>query len=552
MKFRTKPQLKPKVVRWSPQAGPQTELFGCPAELILYGGAAFGGKTDAMLIDASLYTEYDGYAGIIFRRTYKELEKHIIPRSQELYGGIGFYSEKDYKWTFPTKNGGRAYIYLAYLEKEKDVFNYHGAQFQFIGFDESTMFSLQQIRFMLTRLRTHNPEIRKRMLLCSNPIGPGFGFHKQLFVKSAARGELQPGKIYHDANWPDNGEPVYKTTCFIPAKIYDNPIGMKNDPTYINSLKSQGSSMARALLGGSWEETLFNAVDFDREIHTIDPIPIPKNAPHWIGLDWGKSDKAAAVWQTSFGGRVYWYRDHARPGKLIKPFAEEVVARSVGEKIDFVVLSHETFADHGEDHTQADQFVEVFSKAEIPVVRSGKDPEGRLLLLREFLRWTKEPISEASKGLDDYEYWQQRVLREGDKAWKEYAALKLIRNEEQELPKLQIFRRTGEDLNLGCPYIIESLPLLTVDLEKPKQLAEGQDDHGFDAGTYGLKGYVLQDETSILDAYMTQIGGKMPDSGMAAELAMKAAEEKVNESADDAPFRMQEEEWEDPFRSAPF
>lgn len=544
--MRHAPALKPKVVRWAPQAGPQQALFSCPADIILYGGAAFGGKTDAMLIDAALYTGHDDYQGIIFRRTYKELEKHIMPRAQALYGGIGFFNAKEYKWTFPTPSGGRSYIYLAYLEKDTDVFSYHGAPFQFIGFDESTMFSVFQVRFMLTRLRTHDKKIRKRMLLASNPIGPGFGWHKQLFIQNSERGMLQPGKIYKDAKWPDNGEPILKSTCFIPARIYDNPIGMKNDPDYINNLKAQGGAIARALLGGSWDETLFNAVQFDRGIHTIDPLPIPKDAPRWIGIDWGKEDKAAAVWQTSFGGRVYWYRDHARPGQVIKPFAQEIVARSVGEKIDFAVLSHETFSDHGLGHTQADQFVEVLGKAGIPVIKSDKDPEGRLMLLREFLRWTENPISEASKGLDDYDYWQQRVVRDGERAWKEYAALKLLRDERQELPKLQIFRRTGADLNLGCPYVIESLPLLTVDMEKPKLLADNQDDHGFDAGTYGLKGYVMHDEKSLLDAYMEQLGGKIPDSGMAAELAMQAAQNKVNESDDaDEAFRMGTEKFED-------
>lgn len=538
---------KSRLVTWVPHPGPQSMVGRCPADIILYGGAAGGGKTDVMLIEAAKGVKYDGYQAIIFRRTYKELEKHIIGRSQALYGGFGRYNEKEYKWTFPTPDGGRAYIYLAYLEHDKDVYNYHGGQFQFIGFDESTMFSAFQVRFMLLRLR--NPAgipIDKKMLLCSNPIGPGFGWHRQMFIENAKRGKLEPLVVYNNAEWPDLGEPVLKTTCFIPAMVWDNPTLLKNDPDYVNSIRSQGGSMSRALLGGSWDETLFQAIQFDRTIHTIDPIEIPKEAPRWIGLDWGKSDKAAAVWQTSFGGRVYWYRDHARPGEMIKPFAEEIVARSVGEKIDFVVLSHEAFSQHGEGHTQADQFVEVFSKAGITVMKSDKDPEGRLMLLREFLRWTKDPISDATKGLDDYEYWQSRVVREGENAWKEYARLRLIKEETAELPKLQIFRQAPETPNFGCPYIILTLPLLTTDIEKPKQLADGQDDHGFDAGTYGLKGYVMHDETSVLDAYMKQLGGRIPDSGFAAELAMKAARESVEgDGSEDEPFQMGVEKFDD-------
>lgn len=531
------------MVRWEPNPGPQQDLFTCPAEIILFGGAAGGGKTDAMLIDAARGIIHDGYQAIIFRRTYKELEKHIIERSKQLYGGMGRYNEKEYKWTFSTPNGGRAFIYLAYLERDQDVFNYHGAAFQFIGFDESCMFSAFQVRFMLSRLRTVNPVIRKRMLLCTNPLGPGFGWHKLMFIENAIKGKLQPGKIYRDAVWPDTEQPCYKTTCFIPSKIWDNPIQLKADPDYVNNIRSQGGALARALLSGSWDEALFMAVQFDKRIHVCEPFEIPVHAPRWMGIDWGKGDKAACVWQTSVGGRIYWYRDHARPGDLIKPFAEECVARSVGENISFAVLSHETFAERGANHTQADLFVEVFSKANIPIVRSDKDPEGRLMLLREMLRWTKMPTTPETKGLQDYDYWQGRINKEGDKAWKEYAKLKLVMEEGDVLPKLQMFG--GGMQNLGCPYVISTIPLLTTKMDQPKKIEDGQDDHGFDAGTYGLKGYMMSDETSILEAYMKQIGGKIPDSGMAAELAMKAALEQHAEEHEDQPFQMETEPWSD-------
>lgn len=515
-------------------------------------------NTDLLLIDAALNTQYDGYVGVIFRRTYKELEKHIIERAYELYQGIGKYNEKEFKWTFPTRdiygklNGGRSHIFLSYLDSEKDVFNHHGAAYQFIGFDESTMFSAFMVRYMLGRLRlspASDPRIRKRMLLTTNPIGPGVGWHKLMFIEDTAHGRRNPYQIYDDAIWPDIGEPVRKKTCFIPAKIWDNPVGLKADPGYVDNLKSQGGAVARALLEGSWDERISMAVHLDKAIHTIDPIPIPKEAPRWIGIDWGKSDKACAVWETAFGGKVYFYRDLARPGESIVPFAQEVLAASSGEKIDFVVLSHEAFADRGQGlgHTQADQFVSVFSRADIPVINSGRDPEGRLMLLREFLRTTQATISDATKGADDYEYWQKRVNEEGEKAWKEYARVRALATD-RELPRLQIFRRLPNNMGIGCPYLIQSFPLLTVDLEKPKKIAEGQDDHGFDAATYGLKAHVFYDETKVLDAYMKQIGGEMPTSGMAAELAMKAAQERVADeygSGEDEPFQMQPEPYSD-------
>lgn len=563
---------------WRANPGPQRALFQCPADIILFGGAAGGGKTDSMIIDAVRGTVHDGYRGIIFRRTFPELEKHIIERSHVLFSGLGRYNDKKHCWTFPAGNGGKSLLYFGYLEQDKDVFAYHGGEFQFIGFDESTMFSEFQVRFMLTRLRSTIKGIRRRMLLSSNPIGPGFGFHKLMFVERVnAQGEAEkliPGKIYRDATWPSDGRPVLKTTCFIPATVYDNPILLKADPGYIDNINSQSGPLAKALLTGSWNEAISVAVVFDKKIHTVSPdadqgeakkpafvnpqLPptpstalkmwqIPPTAPRWIGLDWGKTDKACAVWQTSFDGRIYWYRDHTRPGKIIRSYAEEVVARSVGETIAFVVLSHECFAEHGENHTQADQFIEVFSKAGIPVIKSGRDPEGRLMLLREFLRVTKATTMEGAGALDDYAYWQKEIEKRGDRAWKEYSRLKMLASESDKLPRLQIFTSGGPGLNFGCPYIIKTLPLLTVDIEKPKQLAKGQDDHGFDAGTTGLKFYLQHDEAALIEAYQKQLGGVMPESGFQAEMAMKSALEAAEngEGEEMAPFQMETEKFDD-------
>lgn len=539
------PRTRPQIVRWAPNPGPQELVLRCPAEVVLYGGAAGGGKTDVLLIAAALGIGYDGYSAIIFRRTYKELEKHIVERSRQLFGTIGRYSEKDHKWTFTTATGGRSYIYLGFLEHDKDVFNYHGGEFQFIGFDESCMFSVFQVRFMLTRLRSSKTIPYRKMMLATNPLGPGFGWHKQLFIENFKQGRLQPGKIYNNSRWPDNDEPTLKTTCFVPAMVWDNPILLKNDPGYVTNIRSQGGALTRALLYGSWDETVFTALQFDRTIHTCDPFPIPADAPRWIGLDWGKGDKACAVWQTSVGGRIYAYRDHTRPGDLIVPFAQEVAARTVGEKIDFCVLSHECFAEHGREpgNTQADQFIKVLSRHDIPVVKSGRDPAGRLMLLREFLRWTKDPISNLDRGLKDTEYWQARVHQEGDRAWREYARLQTYAADGDLLPKLQLFRPKGND---GCPYLISSLPLLTTEIDEPDKIAEGQDDHGFDGLTYGLKYHIYRDTEDVIKAYMEQIGktpenGVMPDSGFAAEFAMKEVMERDFGEQSEGPFQMQSE-----------
>jgi hypothetical protein len=518
---------------WQPNPGPQTRLFDCPAEIILYGGAKAGGKTDAMLMRAAKYIHRDDYRAIVFRRTFPELEHHIIPRSQQLFGGIGRYDGKTHRWNFKTPSGGRSMIEFAYLERESDIFSYQGSQYAFIGFDESTLFSESVIRLMWTCLRSTIPDIRKQMLLTANPVGPGFGWHKLMFIKDRLN-----GKFYRDARWPSDMKPVGASTCFIQARVYDNPALLNNDPGYIDRLKSQSASVTRALLEGSWEETVHMAFSFDPYVHSVDAFELPPDCPRWMGLDWGKEDKAAAVWMAYHKGKVYAYRDHCRPGKLIIPYAQEVVDLNGSERMDYCVLSHECFSHHGTGNTQADQFIKVFSKAGIPVIKSDKDAEGRLMLTREYLRTTKIPVSPETEGIGgDYSYWSKRFQTEGVKAWEDFRRFGQD-NDDTKLPKMQIFRPgVVNGKQLGCPDLLTALPLLTTDVEKPKVLADGQDDHSYDGMGYGLKAFVVNDEVSLMEAYQTQLGGRVPDSLLAAHHAMNAAKEAVEgEEGGDMPI----------------
>ena len=68
------------------QAQPRQQvLHRATANNILYGGAAGGGKSDALLMCALQFVEVPGYSAIIFRRTLKMLEKSggLIPRMLE-------------------------------------------------------------------------------------------------------------------------------------------------------------------------------------------------------------------------------------------------------------------------------------------------------------------------------------------------------------------------------------------------------------------------------------------------------------------------------------
>ena len=541
---------------WEPNPGPQSLLFKCPADIILYGGAAGGGKTDGAIIWAAEHIDKAGYHACIFRRTFPELERQVINRSRELFEGVGKYNERKHVWTFETEDGGKSFLEFAFLEKEGDVYKYQGAEFARIVFEESTMFSEFQVRYLFSRLRSKVPHILRQMLLTTNPIGPGFGWHKRLFID-----KMKPFAIVDDRKWPADNKLVDHKLCFIPAKVQDNPILLDRDPDYVKKLKTQFGVIADALLSGSWDSPLNIALDIIEDIHFVEIrkdedgwleyesgertedgeiiwAKMPSYARKWIGIDWGKTDDAATIWFAYDGRRVLAYRDHCRPGKEIIPYAQEVVERCKGENIEFAVLSHECFADRGMGNTQADQFDEVFSKAEpsIPVMRSDKDPEGRLLLIREFIRTDPGVVASGDDKVLDFEHWMKRFQTEGHGAMVEYKRSVGL-NKNVDLPKMK-FARATDDGKLGCPALFRTLPVLVVDIEKPRQIAKNQDDHSYDGLGYGLKAFatgVTRPTELILEEVLD---GRVPGSNMELHLAKVEAEKRASQG-----FSMKPRKW---------
>ena len=499
---------------WTPNPGPQAALFECPADIILYGGAAGGGKTDAAIVWAAAGHSFPGYRALVLRRSFPELERHIISRARQLFPErIAHYNQRSHTLTFKCPGGGESVVEFGYLETEADVENYQGSEYARIAVDESTKFSERQVRNLLRFNRSTVQEVRRQMLLCTNPIGPGYGWHYLTFVK-----DHEVKRIYRDASWASDNRPIGLTTCFIPARLRDNPILLANDPEYISKLRTQEGPIAEALIEGRWDVVQNTALDFDYISHTCDIRALPDWALRWMGVDWGRMDKAAAVWLASDDRRVYAYRDFARPGREIKPFAYEIAEKCRDEKIQFCVLSHECFAQHGTNLTQADQFREIFDHYNIPLVPSDRDAEGRLLLLREFLR--TRPLNTEKKELNHI-YWIDKLNREGAKGMDEYRRI-VATVSDRDLPRLLIFRPSGE---LGCPYLIQSLPLLMLDLDYPRSLADHQDDHGFDALGHALKAYMGQSTLPAEAIYRYNLHGQIPDSTMAVELGMKRAQE---------------------------
>src|SRR5271157_1148004 len=136
---------------WSPKTAAQKAVLESSADILFFGQAAGSLKTETMLVDAARECGNPNLRAIIFRQSFPQMSD-IIEKTQRLYGSMGarFVGQPTWTWTFPS--GGK--IRLAYIANDRDIFDYLGPRYSFIGFDESTLHSefLQARMFHLRRL----------------------------------------------------------------------------------------------------------------------------------------------------------------------------------------------------------------------------------------------------------------------------------------------------------------------------------------------------------------------------------------------------------------
>ena len=166
-------------VIWRPQER-QALFMQRPEDEVLYGGAAGGGKSDALVIEAARQVEIPYYKGLILRKTYPQLTE-LIEKSLRYYPGAfprARYNEQKHCWTFPS--GAR--IVFGSLQHEKDRFNYQGKAFDFIAFDELTHFTFDEYIYLKSRNRPNGPGTRVYMRSTANPGGVGHAWVKERFI----------------------------------------------------------------------------------------------------------------------------------------------------------------------------------------------------------------------------------------------------------------------------------------------------------------------------------------------------------------------------------
>jgi len=269
-------------VIFQPNDGPQTEFLAAPEKDVLYGGAAGGGKSYAMLVDPLRFCHRPAHRALILRRTMPEL-RELIDKSRELYPqafpGAKF-REVEKIWNFPSG----AKIEFGFLERDADVYRYQGQSYSWIGFDEITHLPTEfGWNYLSSRLRTTDSEIMPYLRCTANPGGVGAHWVKKRYVDP-----FEPGEAFKGADG--------LTRRFIPARLDDNPY-LAEDGRYEEMLKALPEVQRRQLLEGNWDITEGAAfVEFDTEAHVIPPFEIPIGWERTKGIDYGYASESACVW----------------------------------------------------------------------------------------------------------------------------------------------------------------------------------------------------------------------------------------------------------------
>jgi predicted phage terminase large subunit-like protein len=283
-----------------PQAGPQEAFLSSAADIVIYGGAAGGGKTYGLLLEPTRYWNNPQFGSVIFRRLATQIsgEGGLWDTAMTIYPRMGARPFLSPRYGFKFPRGMK--LTFAHLQYELDVNAWQGSQIAMIGFDELTHFTEHQFFYMLSRNRSICG-VRPYMRATCNPdvdswvaqlIAWWIDQDTGLPIKERSgkvryftriRGMLIWGDSYEEvleqANFPsdmldDDPSFLVKSITFIPSKLEDNPILMANDPGYRGSLLALPNVERQRLMDGNWKIRKQAGLMFPRtSVNVIDAVP---------------------------------------------------------------------------------------------------------------------------------------------------------------------------------------------------------------------------------------------------------------------------------------
>lgn len=264
----------------SPHGGPQRDFFDSPADIVIYGGGAGGGKTWALLAEPLRHIHNRRFGAVIFRRELTRItnEGGMWDEATELYHPRGGVSRQSPRMEFRWPSGAK--VQFGHLEHEDTKNAWSGAQIALLGFDQLEEFTEGQFWFLLGRNRT-TCGVRPYVRASANPVPPEDevgGWLARLIAwwwdaetgypiaerAGVVRWFVRIGDLIQWADSRDDarqlaeraGVPQHeasvmpKSLTFIPARVDDNP---SLDAAYKGNLLALTVVDRERLLRGNWK-----------------------------------------------------------------------------------------------------------------------------------------------------------------------------------------------------------------------------------------------------------------------------------------------------------
>lgn len=284
-------------VRIGPQPGPQNAFLSSSADIVIFGGAAGGGKTFGLLLEPLRHVSNPDFGAVIFREEFKQIsaEGGLWDEAMKLYPLLGAVPKGGNEFRFPSG----ASVSFGHLRTDDDCYAWQGSQIATLLFDELVHFSRFRFFYMLSRNRSVCG-VRPYVRATTNPdadswvaefiawwIDPDTGFpipERSGVVRWFVR-------ISDAIHWADSpvelaeahGCPVAdaKSVTFIAAKITDNPALLARDPGYMANLKALSRVERARLLDGNWKVRAAPGMYFNRGDVAMVPAR-PNDVTVWV------------------------------------------------------------------------------------------------------------------------------------------------------------------------------------------------------------------------------------------------------------------------------
>jgi hypothetical protein len=480
-----------EVQEWSPSIK-QEKFLSLPYEIFegLYGGAAFGGKTEVIGLvpltskcigsDKS-FIDHPRFKGLLLRRTFPELEREIIPRMMPFYESSGAsWNGTKRSWTWPS--GAR--IFAGHIEHESDVRKYDTDEYNYVGWDELTSFTEFQYLYLTgSRCRSSVSDLPAFTRAGTNPGNIG-----NTWVRNRWQVDKVPsGTIIRD-------KLTNKLRTFIQALPTDNTkVPKERLKEYLDSLELLPEAEKRAKKYADWNafegqvftEYRIKHVEGEPEnaVHIIDPFTIPDYWPKILAIDWGFAALAYALWGAiSPFKRVYAFREYGVKKTYIEHWASEISRLSQYDNIVSVVIDPSAKQNRGEKKTIFQQVSEgLGDKLSSLLHVADNDRISGKMLLHEYLRFIPRPIKYDVTAHYDEQVAMQILRLKGMEEYYKY--INQFKPDEPDdikhLPKLQIFDT--------CPLLKEVISSCVYDENRKEDVKEFDGDDPYDDVRYLLK-----------------------------------------------------------------